>query len=177
MRKTNRSAATFFLLVACAAVSGCSPAGPKTSEAPHVAAASDLDAGRYLVVVGGCNDCHTEGYRESRGATPEADWLTGRSAGYVGHWGTTFSANLRLVTNAISEDDWVIMLRERKDSPPMPWMNVNRFDERDSRAIYRYIRSLGAKGAPAHVSLPPGQKPSEPYQSMMLVDPSEKPPS
>jgi mono/diheme cytochrome c family protein len=172
MKRKYRFVATCLLLVACVGVLGCSPAGP-----PHVAAASDLEAGRYLVVVGGCNDCHTEGYRENKGATPETDWLTGRSAGYVGPWGTTFSANLRLVTNTISENDWVIMLRERKDSPPMPWMNVNRFDERDSRAIYRYIRSLGAKGAPAPVSLPRGQKPRVPYQSMMLVDPSAKPPS
>ncbi|MEJ2396973.1 MAG: cytochrome C, partial [Gammaproteobacteria bacterium] len=30
-----------------------------------------LERGRYLVRIGGCNDCHTAGYAESGGKTPE----------------------------------------------------------------------------------------------------------
>jgi mono/diheme cytochrome c family protein len=36
---------------------------PKQRSAPNtVAAASQVDAGRYLVKIGGCNDCHTPGF-------------------------------------------------------------------------------------------------------------------
>jgi mono/diheme cytochrome c family protein len=175
--KSNALIAAGGLLIAVALKSVSVAAEATSSHAPHVAAASEMQAGRYLVVVGGCNDCHTEGYRESRGATPEANWLTGRKAGYLGPWGTTYSANLRLTTQAITENDWVTMLRIRRDAPPMPWMNVNQISERDARAIYRYIRSLGAKGAPAPARLPPGQTPKGPYQSMMTIAPSIKLPN
>jgi mono/diheme cytochrome c family protein len=29
--------------------------------------------GKYLIVIGGCNDCHTSGYAPSGGATPKPD--------------------------------------------------------------------------------------------------------
>ena len=60
--------------------------------------------GRYLVVVSGCNDCHTPGYMENGGPKlPEKDWLTGVQVGYQGPWGTTYPSNLRLVINGMSE--------------------------------------------------------------------------
>ena len=33
--------------------------------------------GRYLVEIGGCNDCHTPGYAMSGGKVPEKQWLVG----------------------------------------------------------------------------------------------------
>ncbi len=58
------------------ATGGASGAGTSSAE-PTVSAASDVDAGRYLVQVAGCNDCHTEGYIETEGAVPESEWLKG----------------------------------------------------------------------------------------------------
>src|SRR5262245_23109438 len=58
--------------------------------------ATDLERGRYLVKIAGCNDCHTPGYLLSAGQVPEALWLTGDSFGWRGPWGTTYATNLRL---------------------------------------------------------------------------------
>ena len=40
--------------------------------------------GRYLVTIGGCNDCHTNGYLQNGGNVPEGDWLKGTAVGYQG---------------------------------------------------------------------------------------------
>jgi len=61
--------------------------------------------GRYLVQLGGCNDCHTPGYLLSEGKVPEKDWLTGDSFGWSGPWGTTYAPNLRLLIADMSEDE------------------------------------------------------------------------
>ena len=54
------------------------------------------DRGRYLVWVGGCNDCHTPGFPEAAGNIPEEQWLTGNPVGFQGPWGTNYPKNLRL---------------------------------------------------------------------------------
>ncbi len=51
--------------------------------------------GRYLVMMSGCNDCHTHGYMQLEAKVPESDWLTGESVGWYGPWGTTYAINLR----------------------------------------------------------------------------------
>jgi mono/diheme cytochrome c family protein len=40
---------------------------------------AQVKRGRYLIQVGGCNDCHTPAYPEKGGKVPEAQWLTGAS--------------------------------------------------------------------------------------------------
>lgn len=37
--------------------------------------------GRYLVMIAGCNDCHTPGFAQKGEATPETEWLAGDSVG------------------------------------------------------------------------------------------------
>lgn len=54
----------------------------------------DIQRGRYLVRITGCNDCHTPGYPESSGKTAEKLWLTGSPLGWRGPWGTTYASNL-----------------------------------------------------------------------------------
>jgi mono/diheme cytochrome c family protein len=154
----------------CAVLSACGDLRRDGGAQPHVAAASDVAAGRYLMIVANCNDCHTDGYVAAKGPPPEADWGTGVKHAFLGPWGATYPANLRLSVQSISEDDWVKTMRTRKDLPPMPWVNVNQMSEHDSRAIYRYLRSLGPKGERAKSPLPPGVTPPEPYESMMLID-------
>ncbi|MDX1530305.1 MAG: hypothetical protein R3362_02145 [Rhodothermales bacterium] len=131
--------------------------------APHVVAANDVEAGRYLITVGNCNDCHTHGFMEADGAIAESDWLTGSPIGWRGPWGTTYAANLRLTAQTLTEDGFVTMLHTRKALPPMPWVNVEKMSEADARAVYRYLRALGPKGEAMPRAVPPGVEPETPY--------------
>lgn len=148
------------VLVACiAAEAADKPAQPR--HAAYVKAASEVEAGRYVVAIGGCNDCHTMGYMESDGNVPEQERLTG-GLPWRGPWGTSFPANLRLVASQTTPDQWVT-LTGRKGLPPMPWPSLHQMDEGDRRAVHAYLRHLGPKGSPAPAALPPGAVPEGPY--------------
>ena len=142
-----------------------SHAGTLVREEPGtpVADATPEAVGRYLVVLGGCNDCHTPGWAESNGELAEAGWLTGAPVGFRGPWGTSYPANLRLTAQKLSEDGWVARLQAGAGLPPMPWMNVRQMKEEDMRAVYRFIRSLGPAGTPAPMPVAPGVEPTTPY--------------
>lgn len=156
---------------ACQRPAADTTSGAGTSAPPHVMATSDVDAGRYLVIVGGCNDCHTEGFLQSQGDVPEEQWLAGSRIGWRGPWGTTYPRNLRLRAQEWSEDTFVQTLHQRNSLPPMPWMDVNQISENDARAIYRYIRSLGPFGDSVPKPVPPDQEPTTPYISLIPVQP------
>lgn len=169
-------ATTSVLTLSLLALAGCgqADAGATGPTSPRVVAATDIEAGRYLVRVGGCNDCHTSGYIASGGKTPEAEWLRGNNHGFFGPWGTTYAHNLRLTTANMTEDAWVEMLGTRDALPIMPWPSVKAMHEADKRAIYRYIRSLpGDAGAPAPTALPPGQTPTTPYEDLTTRTPGD----
>ena len=119
--------------------------------------------GRYLVQIGGCNDCHTAGYAPSGGKVPEAQWLMGDALGWHGPWGTTYPTNLRLYMQNLTEDQWVTKAKTLKTRPPMPWFNVRDMSTSDLRSMYRYIRHLGPGGKPAPDYLPPEKAPPQPY--------------
>lgn len=134
---------------------------PVTAHADNNA---DIARGRYLVTIAGCNDCHTPNYPETGGQVPEAQWLTGSQLGWKGPWGVSYPANLRLSVQNYSEDDWL----KRASSPmlpPMPWFNLRDMEERDKRALYRYIKSLGPAGEPAPIALAPGVEAKTPVVS------------
>lgn len=124
---------------------------------------ASVDRGRYLVAIAGCNDCHTPGYMQSEGKVDESLWLTGDSFGWRGPWGTTYPSNLRRLMHGLSEDQWLVLARNLKARPPMPWFNLNKMVDDDLRAIYRYVRYLGPGGEPAPAYVPPDQEPSPPY--------------
>lgn len=136
------------------------------SKNPHVRGGDVVESGRYLAIVAGCNDCHTDGYLMNEGKVPEEDWLAGSPVGWQGPWGTTYPTNLRLRVQEWTEDQWVETLKTRKGLPPMPWMNVNKMSEEDMRAIYAYIRSLGPKGEHMPLAIGPGEIPKTPYLSL-----------
>jgi mono/diheme cytochrome c family protein len=123
---------------------------------------AQVKRGRYLIQVGGCNDCHTPAYPEKGGKVPEAQWLTGDALGWHGPWGTTYATNLRLYMQDMTEDEWVKKAKALKARPPMPWFNVTAMTTSDLRAIYRYIRHLGPAGKLAPAYLPPDKTPPEP---------------
>ena len=122
-----------------------------------------VERGRYVVRTSGCNDCHTPGYPESGGKTPEAQWLTGERLGWRGPWGTTYPSNLRLYFAGLSEADWMKRARALPARPPMPWFSLRDMSERDLHAIYRYVRHLGPAGERAPEYLPPDKTPSQPF--------------
>jgi mono/diheme cytochrome c family protein len=137
------------------------------------AASSDAERGRYLVQIGGCNDCHTAGYLESAGRVPEPQWLTGGRVGYKGPWGITYAPNLRLLLQGMSEDEW--MQRAGKPvRPPMPWFNLKAMTKSDRRALYHYIHNLGPAGTPAPSYVPPGGTADAPYVDLVPEEGSKK---
>jgi mono/diheme cytochrome c family protein len=134
----------------------------QVSAADAAQRAAGVERGRYLVTISGCNDCHTAGYLEQGGTTPENQWLTGSPVGYQGPWGTTYAANLRLVAGRMTEAEWVAHAR-RERLPPMPWFNVKAMSDSDLKAVYAFIRSLGEPGRPAPAYVAPGGKVTTPY--------------
>src|SRR5215212_12212744 len=83
-------ALTAFSLAAAALPAAAQQAKPLTK--PQNA---QVERGRYLVKVAGCNDCHTAGYAMAGGKVPESQWLMGDHLGWRGPWGTTYAVNLR----------------------------------------------------------------------------------
>ena len=135
-----------------------------TAEAlPEIASPEVIARGKLISQIGGCNDCHTEGYAEAAGDVPEEIWLSGSPIGHHGPWGTSYASNLRLIAARMSEDEWVPYLATLQALPPMPWFNVRLLPESDMRALHAFIRSLGAPGEAMPDALPPGVVPSTPY--------------
>ena len=145
------------------------------SAAPSLAAESprpQIERGRYLAVVGGCNDCHTAGYGEAEGQVPESRWLRGSALGFRGIWGTTYATNLRLSLSKMPEDQWLRYAKALETRPPMPWFNLNQWSEDDLRAFYHYVRQLGPVGRPAPDPVPPHLEPKGAFVSWPLPPPS-----
>src|SRR5215467_10253278 len=68
---------------------------------------ADIQRGRYIVQIGGCNDCHTPDYAQTDGKVDEKLWLTGSALGWRGPWGTTYPPNLRLAVQKVTEAQWL----------------------------------------------------------------------
>lgn len=124
-----------------------------------------LKRGRYLVLIGGCNDCHTDGFASKGGHVPEKDWLTGSHLGFHGPWGTTYPPNLRLFMQTKTRSQWIRFAHDAHLRPPMPNWALHTMSDEDLGAIYALIRHLGPAGKPAPAFVPPGQKPAGPVVS------------
>jgi hypothetical protein len=135
----------------------------KTYKNAGSGAVKNLERGRYLAKIGGCNDCHTQGYVESEGAVPEKQCLKGSSLGWRGPWGTTYAVNLRRFLSLLPEDQWVNIARTAKARPPMPWWGLKEMSKEDLRAIYQFVAYLGPDGEDAPAYLPPDRAPKQPY--------------
>ena len=135
-----------------------------TKAEPQAAANNaTIERGRYIVEIGGCNDCHTAGYAEAGGKAAEADRLKGDKLGYRGPWGTTYPTNLRLSIGKMTEDAWLKYAKALNTRPPMPWFNIRAMTDADLRAVFQYVKSLGAGGVAAPAFLPPDKAPPQPY--------------
>jgi hypothetical protein len=128
----------------------------------YVKARNARDAGEYLLVVGGCNDCHTPGWSKSEGSMPRTEWLTGNPKGFTGPWGTSYAINLRLAVRSMSRAEFIESVRTTRAKPPMPWFNISRLSDRDLSAAYQFLYDLGAKGEATPADVPPAQTPEAP---------------
>ena len=171
---TRRQPLPGFLLalLTVATAAGCTAGSSEASGEPHVVADSSVEAGRYLITVAGCNDCHTDGYLFNDGQVPEQQRFLGSSLGWQGPWGTSYARNLRLTVTTMTEDEWVEMLKTRNALPPMPWFNVRQMAEADMRAIYQYLVSMGPAGEQPPTPVAAGQKPTTPYIPLLPVEPT-----
>jgi mono/diheme cytochrome c family protein len=144
-----------------------SAAGAESAKSQSAATAKadpqQVQRGRYLVKITGCNDCHTPGYAMKAGKVPESLWLTGDKLGWRGPWGTTYASNLRIYMNGMSEAAWPKTAKSIQTRPPMPWFQLHDMTEDDLLAIYQYVKSLGPAGEPAPAYVPPGKQPPQPY--------------
>ena len=125
--------------------------------------------GRYLVTLGGCNECHTAGFAPSEGKIPESEWLKGDPTGWYGPWGTTYATNLRLLINQLKPEGWIQLARNTKARPPMPGYILRTMKEEDLQAIYAFVRSLGSGGDLMPAALPPGEIPKGTYFNFVPV--------
>jgi mono/diheme cytochrome c family protein len=133
--------------------------------AEPVARASDPDKigrGRYVALIGSCNDCHTKGFAASGGKVPDSEWLTGSDLGFSGAWGTTYPSNLRTKLGAMDLATWKAYARALNTRPPMPYWALNEMSEADLEALWTFVNSLGPAGDAAPTALPPGREPSGP---------------
>ena len=128
-----------------------------------------VQRGRYVVLTSGCNTCHTALYGMLGGNVPESDWLLGDKVGWRGVWGTTYATNLRIYMQTMTEEQWVQKGRTFTSRPPMPWFAIQAMSDEDLRALYRYVRSLGAAGKPAPSYLMPLVTPRGPYVQFPLL--------
>ena len=128
-------------------------ANVQAADAPNPA--NITERGRYLVGVGACNDCHTEGFNEAAGRIEPKLWLMGSTVGFQGPWGTSYPVNLRLYAQNMTEAQWLARVRQPM-RPPMPWFNLREMTDDDLIAIYRFIRALGPAGASSAITSPSG---------------------
>jgi mono/diheme cytochrome c family protein len=140
--------------------------GVDAPAADALAAYVSPERGRYLVKVGGCNDCHTPGFMEKGFAIPESEWLTGVPVGWKGPWGTTYASNLRRFVKDFDEDTFVQTVRARNSRPPMPWPNLHAMSDGDLRSLFRYIKGLPLTGEAMPEYVAPGREPKTAYIDM-----------
>lgn len=116
-----------------------------------VAQSSQIDRGKYLVTLGGCNDCHTPGY--FLGKPDMARFLGGSDVGFeVPDQGVFYGSNLTpdretglgkwstqeivtAITTGLRPDGRVL-------APVMPWHAFANLTPEDSTAIAVYLKSL-----------------------------------
>ena len=152
------------LALTCASIPVSSLAADAAAKAAAKPANNkQVERGQYLVMITGCNDCHTPNFLVNGGKTAESDRLVGGKLGWRGPWGTTYPVNLRLLFQEMSEEQWVQIAKEIQRRPPMPYFSLNAMSGPDVRAIYRYINSLGAAGAPAPKFLFSSATPPQPF--------------
>jgi mono/diheme cytochrome c family protein len=146
----------------CLGIGGAQPAIAQQKIESSKGDPQQIEHGRYVVKIGGCNDCHTTGYATTGGKIPESQWLMGDKVGWRGEWGTTYPTNLRLFINSLTQDQWMQVAKNAQTRPPMPWWILHDMNEQDLKALYAYVKWLGPAGEAAPNSVSPDVEPVGP---------------
>src|SRR5262245_40326847 len=138
----------------------------QTAEQAKPVAVDPIARGKYLTIVGGCNDCHTPG--TFYGQMDTTRLLSGTELGWQGPWGVSYPRNLtpdmETGLGSWSEDDIVQALRtgKKKDGspilPPMPWPFYSQMTDEDLHALAAYLKSIPAVKHKAPDIIPPSGK-------------------
>ena len=152
--------------IALSALSATSLAAAEDQKPVPAASAAVLERGRYMIVTGHCNNCHTAAYAANAGDVPEDKWLLGNPVGWRGKAGTVYAPNLRLYAQSMPVEAWLVAARNSRPRAPMPWWSLRETSDEDLVAMYRYMNSLKPTGSPAPQFLPPDQPPPPPYNQL-----------
>ena len=142
------------LIPAFALLAACNQPAPAPAPAPVPAAPAQSPAehGKYLVTLGGCDDCHSPKVFKDTGPEPDmtrrlsghpaADKLPPVPAGLIAPDKTTGLGSW-------TADMFVKALKTGKHQgegrpilPPMPWQNFSQLKEEDLRAIFAFLQTL-----------------------------------
>jgi mono/diheme cytochrome c family protein len=148
----------YALMLGTLAIASVGTAAAVSRRTAGTGLSDDVERGRYLARIAGCNDCHTPGYMVTGGKVEEKLWLTGDALGWQGPWGTTYASNLRLLAQTMTADRFMTHARSPERRPPMPWFAMRDMTDADVKAIYAFLKHLGPGGKPAPAYLPPGQQ-------------------
>ena len=124
-----------------------------SASAPAVADEAQIERGKYLVTIAGCNDCHTPGY--FLGKPDFSHTLGGSDVGFgVPGVGTFVGANLtsdkETGLGGWTDDQIIAAFTKgmrpdgRKLAPMMPYEGLSHLSQDDAHAIVAYLRSLPA---------------------------------
>jgi mono/diheme cytochrome c family protein len=149
---------------------GCHPASAQTA----------VERGRYLVAIGGCNDCHTPGYFVGKPDTKR--FLAGSDIGFfvpkIGSFvGPNLTSDKETGLGNWTQDDIVTALQTgvrpdgRELSPVMPWRAFAEMDKSDAYNIATYLKSLPA--VKNKVSGPFGPDEDLPIAVLKVVPPGD----
>jgi mono/diheme cytochrome c family protein len=132
-------------------------------------AETQVERGRYLVVVGGCSDCHTPG--SFLGHPDTTRLLGGSDVGFaipgVGVFvGRNLTPDPETGLGKWSAEDIVtaITTGKRPDgrilAPIMPWPALSQLTKTDAEAIAAYLKTLPAVSHKVPGPFGPGEKPT-----------------
>jgi mono/diheme cytochrome c family protein len=133
------------------------------------AAESQIERGKYLVILGGCSDCHTPGY--FLGKPDMSRYLGGSDVGFtipglgafvgrnltpdkdtgLGNW--TTEQIITAFTTGMRPDG-------RQLAPIMPWDALSHLTSEDAQAIAAYLKSLPPVNHEVPGPFGPNEKPS-----------------
>jgi mono/diheme cytochrome c family protein len=142
------------------------------------AADPQVDRGKYLVTVGGCNDCHTPGGLINPDMTR---MLSGADLGFgipglgvfvgrnltpdketgLGNW--TTEQIVTAFTTGVRPDGRIL-------APWMPWKAFSQLSSADAQAIAAYLKSIPAVKNPIPGPFGPEEKPSLPVFTVVPGD-------
>lgn len=136
---------------------------PATADDPQI------ERGKYLVIVGGCSDCHTPG--TFLGHPDMTRFLGGSDVGFaIPGLGVFVGPNLTPdketgLGNWTNEQIVIAFTTGKRPdgrvlAPIMPWMALSQLTSSDAEAIAAYLKSIPAVKNPVHGPFGPDEKPS-----------------